>query len=185
VAHRGGIKLLARSTTNPGVDIVVPALNLREELYRKGAEEAARRATLPEPLDWTGAFTANTANTSTSLASVASLVMPAAATLQGAQISGTGIPAADTITSSASASSLTVSAAATATNTGTTVSFLDFILPAGYEAKDVFSAGALKRESIGGNTYDYSKLYDGFRERVRFVAAPGNVNVRVNARRTA
>ena len=48
VDAKGGVKLLARSTTSPGVDVTVPAYGLREELVRR-AEAAAKLAKLPEP----------------------------------------------------------------------------------------------------------------------------------------
>jgi trimeric autotransporter adhesin len=46
VAMRGGVKLLARSGTNPGVDVTIPAYGLREELYNR----AERAAALSRPL---------------------------------------------------------------------------------------------------------------------------------------
>lgn len=47
----------------------------------------------------------------------------------------------------------------------------DFVLPAGYTARVVYSAGAQKRL---GSTKDYTVLFDGFRETTRFAVAPGN-----------
>jgi trimeric autotransporter adhesin len=44
-SHRSGVKLLARSTTNPGVDVSIPAYGLREELFNR-AEAAARLSRL-------------------------------------------------------------------------------------------------------------------------------------------
>jgi hypothetical protein len=44
---RSGVKLLARTTTNPGVDVSIASKNLIEDLLRRG-EEAARLARLPE-----------------------------------------------------------------------------------------------------------------------------------------
>jgi hypothetical protein len=46
VDAKGGVKLLARTTTNPGVDVTVPAMGLKEELVRR-AEAAAKAAKLP------------------------------------------------------------------------------------------------------------------------------------------
>lgn len=43
VAAQSGVKLLARSTTSPGVDVSIPAYGLREELVKR-AEAAARVA---------------------------------------------------------------------------------------------------------------------------------------------
>jgi hypothetical protein len=47
----------------------------------------------------------------------------------------------------------------------------DFVLPVGYVARVVYSAGAQKRI---GSTKDYVLVSDGFRETVRFAVAPGN-----------
>jgi hypothetical protein len=47
----------------------------------------------------------------------------------------------------------------------------DFVLPVGYTARVVYSAGSQKRE---GPTKDWTRLYDGFRETIRFAVAPGN-----------
>ena len=69
-----------------------------------------------------------------------------------------------------SGTTIYLSAPATATATGVSISFLDFELPVGMEAKTVLSAGALRRE---GSTQDYTRLYDGFIETIRFAVAPG------------
>ena len=47
----------------------------------------------------------------------------------------------------------------------------DFALPVGYTARVVYSAGAQKRE---GSTKDWTRLFDGFVETIRFGTAPGN-----------
>jgi len=47
----------------------------------------------------------------------------------------------------------------------------DFVLPVGYTARVVYSAGAQKRE---GSTKDWTRLFDGFVETIRFGTAPGN-----------
>jgi hypothetical protein len=87
----------------------------------------------------------------------------------GARISGSGIPSNTTIVA-VSGTTIYLSAAATATATGVSVSFLDFRLPVGMEAKAVMSAGALRQE---GATKDFTRLHDGFIETVRFGVAPG------------
>jgi hypothetical protein len=104
-AMRSGVKLLARTTTNPGVDVSIASKNLIEELLRK-AEDAARLARDQRVFDF------------------------------------------DAVTSQT-----------------------DFALPAGWEAIEVISAGASKRE---GAAKDWTRLYDGFKETVRFNVAPGN-----------
>jgi hypothetical protein len=47
----------------------------------------------------------------------------------------------------------------------------DFVLPDGWETLEVISAGASKRE---GSTKDWIRLWDGFKEIIRFGVSPGN-----------
>ena len=61
-------------------------------------------------------------------------------------------------------------AAATATATTVQITFIDFALPAGMEAKTVFNAGVQAREGVSAA---FTRLYDGFIETIRFGAAPG------------
>jgi hypothetical protein len=166
IAAGAGIELAARSTTSPGVDVTIPAYGLREELVRR-AEAAARMNKEVAIYDFVGGFTANTTSGSTAITSVAGLSYPTSAI--GARVSGAGIPANTTIVG-VSGTTIYLSAACTATATGVSISFLDFILPVGLEAKAVLSAGALKQE---GSTKDYTRLFDGFRETIRFAVAPG------------
>jgi hypothetical protein len=104
VSTKSGVKLLARTGTSPGVDVVLPAMNLKEELVRR-AEAAAKasKPLVPFPFDAIAAQT-------------------------------------------------------------------DFTLPTGWTAVNVSAAGTRKRE---GATKDYTVIYDGFRETVRFGVAPG------------
>lgn len=99
-AAGSGIKLLARTTTNPGVDVQMPKRNLKED----------RLADLVDDNIVVFDFDAVTSQT-------------------------------------------------------------DFALPMGYTAKVVYSAGAQKRE---GSTKDWTRLFDGFFETIRFGTAPGN-----------
>lgn len=46
----------------------------------------------------------------------------------------------------------------------------DFVLPVGWETMEVLSAGTGKRE---GSTKDWIRLWDGFKETIRFATAPG------------
>ena len=101
---KSGLKLLARSTTTPGVDITMPAYGLREELVRRAEAAAAVSKTL--------------------------------------QVFDFDAVAAQT----------------------------DFVLPVGWTAIAVLNAGASKRE---GATKDWVRLFDGFKETVRFAVAPG------------
>lgn len=179
-ARGSGVKLLARSTTNPGVDVSFAAQNLREQLLR--ADDAARRARLPATFDYVGGFTANVTNGSTALASVTGLSVPAGVNLRGVTVTGTGIPASTVITDIVG-STVYISKPATATNTGVSISMLDFPLPVGYEAEGVAAAGALKQE---GATKDWTRAFDGFVERTVFGAAPGATAwVQTRARRAA
>lgn len=178
VSAASGVQLQARSTTNPGVDITIPSYGLREELVRR-SESAARLARNMVVFDYVGGFTANTITGSTAIASVASLTYPVS--YVGARISGAGIPANTTVVA-VSGTTIYISAAATATASGVQISFVDFTLPVGYEAKNVFSAGATKVE---GATKDFTRLFDGFKETIRFGTAPGfNVPVQIQATRS-
>jgi hypothetical protein len=51
IAIRSGVKLAARTTTFIGVDVTLPAQNLKEELQRRG-EESARQARLTRRIDF-------------------------------------------------------------------------------------------------------------------------------------
>lgn len=166
VAAGSGLELAARTGTNPGVDVTIPAYGLREELVRR-AEAAARLSKELSIHDYVGGFTASTTNGSTAITSVAGLTYPVS--YIGARISGSGIPS-NTAIVAVSGTTIYLSAAATATATGVSVSFLDFRLPVGMEAKAVMSAGALRQE---GATKDFTRLHDGFIETVRFGVAPG------------
>ena len=179
LASGGGVKLEARSTTNPGVDITMPAYRLRSELVRR-AEAAARMNAQLTTFDYVGGFTASTTSGSTSITSVAGLSYPTR--YVGAQVSGAGIPAG-TVVSAVSGTTLYLSKAATATATGVQISFTDFVLPMGHEAKTVMVAGAVKQE---GATKDFTRLFDGFKETVRFAVAPAyNAWVQVQTTRSA
>jgi hypothetical protein len=182
-AHTGGMKMLARSTTNPGVDIMVPAYALREELANRD-RAAAERARLTQCLDFTGGFTASTTNGGTALTSVAGWTYPSQTNPRGEVATGSGIPASTSITDVVGTTAY-LSAPATAGASGVQIALTDFALPVGYEAIDVFAAGSLKVE---GATNDYTRLFDGFRETIRFPAGapPGySAKVHINARRYA
>jgi len=173
IVANSGVELNSRITTNPGVDVSIPAYGLREELVRR-SEAASRLGKELAVYDYVGGFTGNITTGSTAIASVAGLTYPTS--YIGARISGTGIPTNATgIPTNAtvvavSGTTIYISAAATATTTGLSITFLDFILPAGMETKTVMSAGAVKQE---GSTKDYTRLFDGFVETIRFAAAPG------------
>lgn len=168
VVATSGVKLNARTTTNPGVDVTIPAYLLREELLKDG-EDSGKLARVQVPLDYVGGFTATTVTGNTAITSVAGLSYPSQTTIIGATVTGSGIPASTTVVG-ISGTTIYLSKAATADATGVQISFVDFVLPLGMEAKEVVSGGAIKTE---GSTKDYTRLYDGFRETIRFGTAPG------------
>ena len=171
------MKLLSRTTTNPGVDVQIPAYGLRNELVKR-SEEAARLSTNRVTFDYVGGFTATTSANTTSITSVSGLSYPTS--YVGAIVTGSGIPSSTVITG-VSGTTIYLSNAATANASGVQISFTDFILPVGYEAKSVMSAGSLKQE---GSTKDWTRLYDGFKETIRFGTAPGyNTWVSIQAER--
>ena len=180
IVATSGIELAARITTNPGVDVTIPAYGLREELVKR-SEAAARLSKELVTFDYVGGFTANTTNGNTAITSASPITYPAS--YIGARISGSGVPANTTIVA-VSGTTLYLSAAATATATTVSITFLDFALPAGMEAKVVFNNGVQTREGTTGATF--SRLYDGFVETIRFAAAPGATNiVNIQAQRTS
>lgn len=167
ITTTSGVKLTARISTNPGVDVSIPPYALREELVKR-SETANQLVRKTVTYDFTGGFTGNITIGSTSILSVAGLVYPTS--YIGARISGTGIPANTTITG-ISGTTIYISTPATATTTTLAITFLDFNLPVGMEAKVVLTAGVIKRE---GSTSDYTRLFDGFIETIRFAVAPGS-----------
>ena len=105
VSATSGVRLHARSTTNPGVDVTIPSIELRTELAKR-AENVAKLNSEVATFDF------------------------------------------DSIT-------------------GQT----DFALPTGYSAIAVRVSGERRRE---GATKDFTRLFDGFKETIRFGVAPGN-----------
>ena len=61
ISTTSGVELASRSTTNPGVDVSIPAYGLREELVKR-SESAARLTKELIVLDYVGGFTASTTN---------------------------------------------------------------------------------------------------------------------------
>lgn len=176
VASGSGNKMLARTTTNPGVDIQMPSRVLRTELRRRREVLTMNQDVVT--FDYFGGFTATTTLNSTALTSVAASLYPNATNLIGCAISGAGIPAGTVITS-ISGTTIYMSKAATASGSSIQISTTDFNIPTGHIARAVTTAGAFKRE---GSLADYTRLFDGFRETVRFAVAPGfNAWVQIQA----
>ena len=166
ITTASGIELTSRITTIPGVDVSIPTYLLREDLNKR-AEAASKAFKEIVNFDYIGGFTASTTTGSTAITSVANLTYPVSPV--GARISGTGIPTNSTIVAVVG-TTMYISAAATATATGVSISFLDFELPVGFEAETVATAGAIRREGV---TADFTRLFDGFVETIRFAVAPG------------
>jgi hypothetical protein len=162
-----GVQMHARTTVNPGVDVTIPAYNMREELL-KDAESASKVNSPVVVFDYAGGFTANTTINTTSIANVAGITYPVS--YIGARITGTGIPT-DTFILGVSGTTLYLSKPATATGTAVQIAFTDFILPVGFTAKMVSIAGSEKQE---GSTKDWTRLYDGFKETIRMGVSPSN-----------
>lgn len=178
-AAASGVQLLARTTTSPGVDITIPAYGLREELVKR-AEAAAKLNAQLVTFDYVGGFTATTVTGNTAITSVAGLTYPTS--YIGARVSGSGIPANTTIVA-VSGTTIYLSAAATASASNVQVSFVDYALPVGYEAKEVSLAGVAQRE---GSTSAFTRLFDGFKETIRFGTAPAyNALIQIQAARSA
>jgi hypothetical protein len=181
--HSAGVRMVARAGSfNPGVDITLPALIAREELFKR-AEPAGKVIRQTRVFDWTGQFIGFLTNAFNRVDGVSGMDVPQQTTYVGAQITGTGIPAGTTLSSLINGSGqVFMSANATANINSSPINFLDFILPPGWEALEVLAAGTSKRE---GSTKDWIRLWDGFKETIRFNTAPGNVWVQVIARRIA
>lgn len=166
-ALHSGVKLLARATINPGVDVTIPAYGLREELVNR-AERAAALARSPIVVDFdTIGFTATTANGSSTLTSVA---VTTGTPYLGMGISGTGIPAGTTITN-INGATYTISNAATAAGTTVAMGQTTYSLPSGDTIRFVSSARQGQRE---GAAKDWTRNYDGFQETAAFGVSPGN-----------
>ena len=165
IVSTSGVKLLARSTTTPGVDITMPAYGLREELVKRG-EAAARLSRTLQVFDFDAiGFTAAMTNGSPTVTASGVSGTP----YVGMGITGTGIPANTTILG-INGSSYVLSANCTATASNA-VAQSTFTLPAGWTVTEVLSAGASKRE---GSTKDFVREFDGFRETIKFAVSPGS-----------
>jgi hypothetical protein len=181
-ATESGVDLMARITTNPGVDVSIPAYGLREELFNR-AERAARLARLTQCLDYVGGFTATTVNGSTALTNVAGLSIPSTVNPRGIPVSGSGITAGAVITDVVG-TTVYIDKPATAGASGVQVTLGAVPLPTGYELADLFVDGALRTE---GSTNHFTRSYDGFVEREVPVGAGWSYNSKIhaNARRAA
>jgi hypothetical protein len=177
VSATSGVKMYGRTTTSPGVGIELPAYGLREQVLKRDQRQDEAM------FDFLGGFTATTnitAGTSYNLTSVAASLYPVS--YVGAVISGSGIPASTSVVG-VSGTTIYMSAAATIAASAVQISFTDFILPVGYEARTVYVDGVMKYE---GATRDFTRLFDGFKETIRFGVAPAyNAKVQIQSARSA
>ena len=174
---KSGIKLIARGTTTPGIDLTMPAYNLREELVRRSEVASVLTKTLTVFDFDTIGFTATTTSASNLLTLVASVV---GVPYVGMGIIGTGIPANTTIIA-ISGATYTMSANATASAAAVVIGQSTFTLPTGWVSVSVTNAGTLRRE---GATRDWVRLYDGFKETIRYAVSPGSATwVQIRARK--
>jgi hypothetical protein len=186
-SHQSGVKLIARSGTMPGVDVTVPAYGLLSELFNR-AERAARLSRTEEVFDWIGGFTAAVSSNTTGLSAfspslTAGSAYPLQTTLVGAQLTASTLPAGASLQNLWNYSTGTLSAPIGTGGSAVAFAFTDFILPYGYEAKSVLVNGVFKQE---GSTKDWTRIYDGFRETIRFAVAPGSTAwVQIKARKVA
>lgn len=160
------IHLCARSTTNPGVDITIPEYHRVEETFKYNLLASKNNQTVTVFDYDTTSFTATTTNGSNILTSIASVV---GTPFIGMKITGTGIPT-DTTIIGINGTTYYLSANATANGSTIAMGQADFQLPLGYTARVVYVAGTQKRE---GSSKDYTRLFDGFRETIRFGTSPG------------
>ena len=168
---KGQIKLVSRSTTSPGVDISIPAYGLKSLIPQIGAP-----ASNTQPMtcfDFTSiSFTAN----------------GVAGEYQVSSVSATGVPyvgmgftnakfsagVAGTVITGINSTTYQVSTVhASGNQTGGTFLQSDFKLPCGYTVKEVYVAGAKKQE---GPTKDWTRLFDGFCETIRFGTGPASAS---------
>jgi len=169
---KGRVKLLARSTTSPGVDVSIPAYGLRSELVAR-AEAAAKLAQPGVCFDFTSiSFTANGVAgeyqvTSVSATGTPYLGMGFTNAKFSAGVAGTVITGINSTTYQVS------TVHASGNQTGGTFLQSDFKLPCGYTAKEVYVAGAKKQE---GSTKDWTRLFDGFCETIRFGTGPASAS---------
>jgi hypothetical protein len=176
---RSGIKLLARSTTSPGVDVTIPSYGLRSELVNRSLA-AARLSRIQQPFDFDCiGITATTTSGSPTLTSV---VVLTGTPYVGMGISGSGIAAGTTIVA-ISGNVYTLSANATAAASAVAIGQTTFTLQAGWQTVEVISNRNSQREGV---SKDFVRSFDGFKETLVFSVSPGNgIWVQSLARRVA
>jgi hypothetical protein len=157
-----GTELIAR--TSVGVDIAQPAVNFKTNLKADYSDSTIKPITT---VDYDAvSFTATFTSGSNQLTSVASIV---GTPIVGMGIGGNGIPFGTTITA-ISGTTYTISANTTTSGTAATISQTDYSVPIGYSTISVYVNGVEQRE---GSTKSFTRLYDGFKETIRLVSAPG------------
>lgn len=180
VSAASGIQLAARSTTNPGVDITIPAYNVKARAKKK-AEKSKKLTNATAIYDFTPVVFSNATLTNGSNVMTVTTANTTGTPYIGMGITGTGIAAGTTIvgTVSGTLNSYYLSAAYTGTTGSTyTVGQSTFPLPVGYTAKLVYSGGLIQRE---GSTKAFTRTFDGFRETIVFGTSPGTSVVQIHA----
>jgi hypothetical protein len=174
VTATSGVQLASRITTNPGVDITIPAYNVRTKVKKK-AEKSKRNSNAVSIYDFTPIVFTNATLTNGSNIMTCSTI--SGVPYIGMGITGTGITAGMTIIG-INGTNYYLSANYTGTTGSTyTVGQSTFTLPVGYTAQSVYSGGVLQREGAAKN---YTRTFDGFRETVVFATSPGTSLVQIH-----
>lgn len=174
VAAASNVHLIARSTVDAGVDVTIPASNIKTMLERDRASETIQQITI---FDYDPAVFS-----SASLSSTTPSVMTCAAAnvantpYVGMTITGTGITAGTTIVGIVTGTpnnTYYLSSPFTGTTGTYTVSQTSFQLPIGYTTTAVYKNGTELRESISA-TKDWTRSFDGFKEVIILTTAPAS-----------
>lgn len=173
VAAASNVHLVARSTVDAGVDVTIPASNIKTMLERDRASETIQQITI---FDYDPAVFS-----SASLSSTTPSIMTCAAAnvantpYVGMTITGTGITAGTTIVGIVTGTPNTyyLSSPFTGTTGTYTVSQTSFQLPIGYTTTAVYKNGTELRESISA-TKDWTRSFDGFKEVIILTTAPAS-----------
>ncbi len=162
IASTANIKLAARITTDPGVDVIIPKYNSKKKVADK--DSYSKAITYPiETVDYIGGFTGTTTLNSNVITSNNLPTYDIIETI----ITGTNIPANTTIIA-ISGNDIYVSALATGSGS-VNISFLEYNVPVGYITKYITKNGVYLTE---GSTKDFTIDTDLFREIIKLVATP-------------
>ena len=162
IASTANITIAARSTTDPGVDVIIPKYNSKKKVADK--DSYSKAITFPiEIIDYIGGFTGTTTLNSNVITSNNLPTYDIIETI----ITGTNIPANTTIIA-ISGTDVYISALATGTGS-VNISFLEYNVPVGYITKYITKNGVYLTE---GSTKDFTIDTDLFREIITLEATP-------------